>query len=188
MRETLRVLGAGLVAAVLLGGFQVALVMAGDSNTIGRLIVQTGTAEPTCATAAADGELCVSGDIETNSNIDVAGTSTLTGAVTTGGLTSVCNGACGTPGVSTAAGDLYVEDALEVDGVSNVAGIVTFGATLIGTGTSTIGWTVQSGANTACTTTCTTPCVFGVNTASATADIVDCADATADECLCAGAS
>ena len=60
--------------------------------------------------------------------------------------------------------------------------------TIIGTGTATIGWTVQSGANTACSTTCVTPCVFGVNTASATADIVDCADATADECLCAGAS
>ena len=43
---------------------------------------------------------------------------------------------------------------------------------------------VVAGANTACSTTCTGFCFFGVNTASATADIVDYADATADECLC----
>lgn len=43
---------------------------------------------------------------------------------------------------------------------------------------------VVAGANTACSTTCTGFCFFGVNTASATADIVNCADATADECLC----
>ena len=58
----------------------------------------------------------------------------------------------------------------------------------IGAGTATIGWAVVAGANTACSTTCTTPCVFGVNTAATEADIVACADATADECLCAGAS
>jgi hypothetical protein len=67
-------------------------------------------------------------------------------------------------------------------------GVITFPSTLIGTGTSSIGWAVVAGANTACNTTCTTPCVFGVNTAATEADIVDCASATADECLCAGAS
>ena len=59
---------------------------------------------------------------------------------------------------------------------------------LLGGGTATLGWAVKAGANTACTTTCITPCVFGVNTAATEADIVGCADATADECLCAGAS
>lgn len=59
---------------------------------------------------------------------------------------------------------------------------------LIGAGTATLGWTVVAGANAACSTTCTTPCVFGVNTAATEADIVACSDATADECLCAGAS
>ena len=54
--------------------------------------------------------------------------------------------------------------------------------------TSDLGWAVVAGANTVCNTTCTSACIFGVNTASATADIVDCVDATADECLCAGAS
>lgn len=58
----------------------------------------------------------------------------------------------------------------------------------IGAGTGSIGWAVISGADTACVTTCTTPCVFGVNTDSLTADIVGCADGSADKCLCAGAS
>lgn len=52
----------------------------------------------------------------------------------------------------------------------------------------TIGWTVQAAANQSCSTTCTHACVFGVNTAATEADIVDCADTTADECLCAGPS
>jgi hypothetical protein len=43
---------------------------------------------------------------------------------------------------------------------------------------------VVAGANTACSTTCTGFCFFGVNTAATEADIVNCADATADECLC----
>lgn len=67
-------------------------------------------------------------------------------------------------------------------------GNVVATAGITSTATTTIGWSVVSGADTACTSTCTSACVFGVNTASLTADIVDCADATADECLCAGAS
>lgn len=58
--------------------------------------------------------------------------------------------------------------------------------TLMGSGTGTIGWTVQSAANQACSTTCVTPCVFGQETTSKA--ILACSDATADSCLCAGAS
>ena len=54
--------------------------------------------------------------------------------------------------------------------------------------TSDLGWAVVAGANTACNTTCTSACIFGVNNAATEADIVDCSDAAADECLCAGAS
>jgi hypothetical protein len=54
------------------------------------------------------------------------------------------------------------------------------------TSTGTIGWSVVAGADTACSTTCTAACVFGQNTA--TYAIVDCADATADVCVCAGSS
>ena len=58
---------------------------------------------------------------------------------------------------------------------------------LSGSGTAAWG-SIVAGADTACNTTCTAPCLFGVNTASLTADIVDCTDATADECLCFGAN
>lgn len=54
--------------------------------------------------------------------------------------------------------------------------------------TTDIGWTIQSAANQACNTTCTKGCVFGWDTSGTQADIVNCAGATADECLCAGAS
>lgn len=63
--------------------------------------------------------------------------------------------------------------------------------TLIGAGTASIGWTVVDGTdNTACTSQCVTPAVFGFNLAAgATAPvIVGASDATADICLCAGAS
>jgi len=60
--------------------------------------------------------------------------------------------------------------------------------TFIGTGTGTIGWTVQSSANQACSTTCTTPCVVGWDTSGTESALGDCADAGNDECLCAGAS
>lgn len=70
--------------------------------------------------------------------------------------------------------------------ISNTKNIV-FGGTLIGTGTATIGWTVQAAANQACSTTCVTPCVTGIDTLG-TGGFLDCATATADFCLCAGAS
>lgn len=66
--------------------------------------------------------------------------------------------------------------------------VVQVASTFTSTRTSDLGWAVVAGANTACNTTCTNACVFGVNTAATEADIVGCADATADECLCAGAS
>ena len=74
--------------------------------------------------------------------------------------------------------------------VCGAAAVESLSATgeITSSNSTTIGWTVQAGANQACTTTCTSACVFGVNTAATEADIVDCADATADECLCAGAS
>lgn len=64
----------------------------------------------------------------------------------------------------------------------------TMGAagTLIGTGTSDVGWAIVAAANQACNTTCVTPCVFGQETTSKA--ILACTDATADSCLCAGAT
>ncbi len=73
------------------------------------------------------------------------------------------------------------------EGINTSAGYTTSG-TVVSSRATDIGWSVVAGADTACNTTCTFACVFGVNTGSANADIVDCADATADECLCAGAN
>ena len=66
------------------------------------------------------------------------------------------------------------------------SGTITASGKLILQDTSDAGWTVQAGANAACVETCTHACAFGVNTAATEADIVDCHDATADECLCLG--
>jgi hypothetical protein len=54
-------------------------------------------------------------------------------------------------------------------------------------GTTSMGWTPVNAANQACNTTCTNACVFGMNT-GALGNFVDCADATADTCICAGAN
>jgi len=85
-------------------------------------------------------------DVDLTFNVQVAGVNTTRGTIDAddetrfeGGLFAIGN--TGTPGVSTADGDLFVEDALEVDGVSNLAGAVTLGVDLTvpngGTGAST---------------------------------------------------
>lgn len=51
----------------------------------------------------------------------------------------------------------------------------------------TLGWNLAAAANQACTTTCTSACVHGWDTAAGEV-AVDCANATADKCLCAGAN
>lgn len=67
------------------------------------------------------------------------------------------------------------------------AGAITTVGTFTSSATSDLGWSVRTGANTACNTTCTSACVVGQD--SGTSNIfVGCADATADVCLCAGAS
>ncbi len=65
---------------------------------------------------------------------------------------------------------------------------ITVAGNLTSTATSSIGWTVQAAANQACNTTCVSGCVFGFDTGLGGSDLVDCADATADRCVCAGSS
>jgi len=61
---------------------------------------------------------------------------------------------------------------------------VSASASFLGTGAN-IGWTVVSGADTACETTCDEPaCVFGWD--AGTSAIVACDNAIADTCVCAG--
>jgi hypothetical protein len=68
----------------------------------------------------------------------------------------------------------------------SAASTLTTDGKVTSTATSDIGWAVVAGANTACNTTCTSACVFGFDAGTTT--IVACTDATADKCICAGAS
>lgn len=68
---------------------------------------------------------------------------------------------------------------------ASLASVAATGSVLSSSATD-IGWSVVSGANTACNTTCTNACVFGQNTGDMS--IVNCAAATADVCVCAGAN
>lgn len=62
-----------------------------------------------------------------------------------------------------------------------------FAGTVTSSRTTDLGWTRVNAANQACNTTCTSACVFGWDTAAA-GSLLACTDATADSCLCAGAS
>jgi len=87
---------------------------------------------------------------------------------------------------SLGAGDVTVDNDLEVDGATYLDGTLTVADDLTSSAANDIGWTMQSGANTACNTTCTSGCVFGYD--SDTEVFVNCDGATADVCLCAGPS
>lgn len=79
-------------------------------------------------------------------------------------------------------------DALVNSGTSTLTGAVSIGSTLNGTSSTGLGWVIASGANTACNTTCgISACAFGADTAT-DFDAVNCADATADVCICTGST
>lgn len=82
------------------------------------------------------------------------------------------------------AGSVTLTDPLALYANGNILTTGTFKSS----NTGSIGWSVVTGANTACNTTCNNACVFGQDTAALTYAIVDCADATADRCVCAGAN
>lgn len=81
------------------------------------------------------------------------------------------------------AGDLLV---ITSGGNVGLGSTTPNGALVVRTSASDIGWSKQSAANQACNTTCTASCVFGQNTADMS--IVNCSDATADVCICAGSN
>lgn len=66
-------------------------------------------------------------------------------------------------------------------------GDVTSTGTILSSSTGSLGWSIVSAANQACTTTCTSAAVHGWDTTSGEV-AVSATDATADKCLCAGAS
>lgn len=103
-------------------------------------------------------------------------------------------GVDGTPGSGDMPGNIIFQTT--PDGSSTPAQVLklgndkiaTFADKITSTRTTDLGWTPVAGANTACNTTCTSACVFGIDTGSTTNSLLACTDATADICLCAGAS
>jgi len=90
---------------------------------------------------------------------------------------------------STATGRFSVQNSsgIETMGVRGSTGAISTSSTITSSATSDLGWSAVNAANQACNTTCTSACVFGMNT-GALGNFVGCADATADTCICAGAS
>ncbi len=108
---------------------------------------------------------------------------------TPGELGLVSGALAGADIIATVQDDFIVRDfaaasSLTIDVTSKAA---TFGGTVTSTATSDLGWSAVNAPNQACNTTCTSACVFGMNT-GALGNFVGCADATADTCICAGAS
>lgn len=99
----------------------------------------------------------------------------------------------GVPGDSDMPGAIDFQ--VSPDGSGTVASVLKLGqdktAQFTGfvrsSATSDLGWSVVNAANQACNTTCTSACVFGMNT-GALGNLLACTDATADTCVCAGAS
>lgn len=73
----------------------------------------------------------------------------------------------------------------------DVGGTVRFSGTITSTNTGSVGIGVQTATNQACNTTCVSGCFGGFNVGTlgiVLPHIVNCSDATADECFCMGAS
>lgn len=86
-------------------------------------------------------------------------------------------------GSITPANALYISNNL----ISTFYGNIAATQQITSSRTTDLGWSAVNVANQACNTTCTSACVFGMNT-GALGNFVGCADATADTCICAGAS
>ena len=98
----------------------------------------------------------------------------------------------GTPGINDMPGAVSIWTT--PDGAATSEQVVKFGqdkatalqGQLTSAYTGALGWTLVSVANQACNTTCTSACIMGQETTSKA--FLACTDATADICLCAGAS
>lgn len=153
------------------------------------------------AATGADPNITVSaGDTNRGYTINAAGTGGLTVVSTNTGPSLITRGLTVNNGANNGAGDDLVvkttgsANAFVVDASAdtiNAAVPIVSSTTITSTATADIGWAVVDQTdNQACTTGCTNACVFGIANATGTAvtNIVGCSDATADLCLCAGAS
>lgn len=201
--------GAVPVGALVSGGLASAPTAGGTGYTVGDILtISTGNADATATVTA------VSGGVVTSVTRMIAGSgySVATGQATTGGTGTGCTlnitavatstdkagGALNlSSGISTGSAGSSVNIQAAKSGAGSGSTDVT-PATVIAvtptqtsagvtvTATSDIGWAVVAGANTACNTTCTSACVMGMDTGASVP--LACTDATADNCLCAGAS
>lgn len=155
----------------------------------------TSTGAITITGSADANQLVVTGNATQTSDILVVekngGTDILTGAV--GGVkitgsTTITQELNANTYVKVGSGG--ATDALIINsgaaGPSTITNGLQVGGALTDTGTSSIGWSLVSGANTACNTTCVNACVFGQDTA--TFAVTSCTDASSDVCVCAGGS
>lgn len=92
---------------------------------------------------------------------------------------------------ANAVDDFYVQTgAATLALLIDQAQAATFYGTVRSAATGSLGWVPVAAADQACNTTCTSACVMGFNLTAGniTGSILDCTDAAADVCLCAGAS
>jgi len=134
----------------------------------GRIDICDGICDPDAATG--DGDLYVEGNLEVDGSICIEGS---TGGPCTESL-----------------GNLQVEDGSICVGNAGcdpgTDGTILIEGDFTSSDTGDLGWSVQTGANTACTATCTNACVFGFDDGVDT--VVSCSSTAADTCVCAGAS
>ena len=125
--------------------------------------------------------------------VDVTANAATLTAATTGTATFLgadAAGAANTALDTTGAGTIAIGSAdVTSTTVTTDGGAVTIDGTITSAATTTLGWTINAGADTACNSTCTSACVMGFELDAWDAtSLLECDDATADTCLCAGSS
>ncbi len=108
-------------------------------------------------------------------------------AMGTRGAVVIAPGFGGTVTLGGAGGGVTLGTATTASSTLTVSSTLTASATFVSTRTTDIGWSITAAGNQACNTTCTNACVHGWDTAAGEVSVL-CTDATADKCLCAGAS
>ena len=153
----------------------------------------TGT-NPTITASGSDSNIGVTIATKGTGAFVVSSSATPTQSTITSGLV-VNNASAGNAADAFVVNTDTIADAFKVNAATNAitmaAPISTTSTILTSSRTTDAGWSVVTGANTACNTTCTSACVVGFDVGTlgvALAHIVACTDATADECLCAGSS
>lgn len=155
-------------------------------------VVDTSSANPVIAYfKAGDG----SSSTETTANIYLEANSNDNGAVTaiTAGFTAGIHDTGAYMSLATRnniSDGSAIAERLRINNKGNV-GIGTTspeGAFIIRSSTTDIGWRIVAAGNQACNTTCASACVFGIDIDSTTNSLLNCTDAAADRCLCAGSN